>query len=578
MLSKMTTISRNQSLLGLSAATVLALAGCAAPRQSRFQMPFVAPSPVAARDVVLAGDPPSLPPNLYLSKETPTFIPGQSRLTPLPTPSDLLISRAEDAFQKGKRYYQSGDKERARKQFDRAVDLMFEASENPTDRQAFERKFEETVDGIERYDLAGMGPALNVETPPFEKSPLEDILEMTFPLDPKLKTKVKEELQATVSQLPLAMNDAVLGFINFFSGRGHKTMIAGMQRAGRYRPMIQRVLDEEGVPQELIYLAQAESGFFPRAVSNKQATGMWQFVKFRGQEYGLMQTPYLDDRLDPEKATRSAARHLRDLYTHFGDWYLAIAAYNCGPGNVQKAVERTGYADFWELRNRRVLPIETTNYVPIILAMTIMAKNAKEYDLDGVVPEPALEYDVAKITSPTHLALVADLTQTPVSEIQALNPALLKNLAPAGYQLNVPRGTAVSLVEALETVPADRRASWRMHKVESGETLAMIGKRYGASPSAIAAANRIESEAPEAGDRIAIPQAAVTPSSARKAAVRRSGAASARNTTTHTTTAHKRISTTKKSAVHATAAPKPAPKAGAVAKASPQRPGSAGRT
>jgi membrane-bound lytic murein transglycosylase D len=565
MLSKMTTIPRNQSLLGLSAAALLALAGCAAPRQSRFQMPFVAPAPVATRDVVLAGDPPSLPPNLYLSKETPTFISGQSRLTPLPTPSDLLISRAEDAFQKGKRFYQSGDKERARKQFDRAVDLMFEASENPTDRQAFERKFEETVDGIERYDLAGMGPALNVETPRFEKSPLEDILEMTFPVDPKLKTKVKEELQATVSQLPLAMNDAVLGFINFFSGRGHKTMIAGMQRAGRYRPMIQRVLDEEGVPQELIYLAQAESGFFPRAVSNKQATGMWQFVKFRGQEYGLMQTPYLDDRLDPEKATRSAARHLRDLYTHFGDWYLAIAAYNCGPGNVQKAVERTGYADFWELRNRRVLPIETTNYVPIILAMTIMAKNAQEYDLDGVVPEPALEYDVARITSPTHLALVADLTQTPVSEIQALNPALLKNLAPAGYQLNVPRGTAVSLVEALETVPADRRASWRMHKVESGETLAMIGKRYGASPSAIAAANRIVSEAPEAGDRLAIPQAAVRPIPARKAAVRRSGAASARNTTAHNTTARNRISTTKKSAVRATAA-------------SPKRPGSTGRT
>jgi membrane-bound lytic murein transglycosylase D len=374
------------------------------------------------------------------------------------------------------------------------------------------------------------------------------------------------------------MNDAVLGFINFFSGRGHKTMIAGMERAGRYRPMIQRVLDEEGVPQELIYLAQAESGFFPRAVSNKQATGMWQFVKFRGQEYGLMQTPYLDDRLDPEKATRSAARHLRDLYTHFGDWYLAIAAYNCGPGNVQKAVERTGYADFWELRSRRVLPIETTNYVPIILAMTIMAKNAKEYDLDGVVPEPALEYDVARITSPTHLALVADLTETPVSEIQALNPALLKSLAPAGYQLNVPRGTAVSLVEALETVPADRRASWRMHKVENGETLAMIGKRYGASPSAIAAANRIVSEAPEAGDRLAIPQAAVTASSARKAAARRSGPVSARNTTAQSTTARKHVSTTKKSAVHATAAPIPAPKAGTVAKASPKRPVSAGRT
>jgi membrane-bound lytic murein transglycosylase D len=561
----MTMISRSQALSGLNITALLALAGCAGPMQSRFQMPFAHPGPATAPDVVLSEP----PPNLYLSKEMPAYIPGQSRLTPLPTPSDLQISRAEDAFQKGKRFYQSGDKERARKQFDRAVDLMFEASENPTDRPAFERKFEETVDGIERYDLAGLGPAPDVETPRFEKSPLEDILEMTFPVDPKLKTQVRGELQATVSQLPLATNDAVLGFINFFSGRGHKTMVAGMQRAGRYRPMIQRILDEEGVPPELIYLAQAESGFFPRAVSNKQATGMWQFVKFRGQQYGLMQTPYLDDRLDPEKATRSAARHLHDLYNQFGDWYLAIAAYNCGPGNVQKAVERTGYADFWELRNRRVLPLETTNYVPIILAMTIMAKNAKAYDLDGVAPEPALEYDVATITSPTHLALVADLTETPVSEIQALNPALLKNLAPAGYQLNVPRGTAVSLVAALETVPADRRASWRMHKVESGETLAMIGKRYGASPSVIAAANRMASEAPETGDRLAIPQAAVTPGAARKPVARRSSAATA-------TTARKRSS--KQSAVHSTATPKPAAKAGTVAKASHKRTGSAGRT
>jgi membrane-bound lytic murein transglycosylase D len=296
---------------------------------------------------------------------------------------------------------------------------------------------------------------------------------------------------------------------------------------------------------------------------------MWQFVKFRGQQYGLMQTPYLDDRLDPEKATRSAARHLRDLYNQFGDWYLAIAAYNCGPGNVQKAVERTGYADFWELRNRRVLPLETTNYVPIILAMTIMAKNAKEYDLDGLVPDPALEYDVATISSPTHLALVADLTDTPVSEIQALNPALLKNVAPPGYHLNVPRGTGVSLAAALETVPPERRASWRVHKVESGETLAMIGKRYGASPSVIAAANRMASETPEAGDRLAIPQSAVAPGPARRPAARRS------NTGT-STAAHKGSS--KKPTVRSTSAPKPAPKTGTVAKATHKRPSSAGRT
>src|SRR5439155_10376691 len=308
-----------------------------------------------ASEVTITAEPPPLPPNVYLSTATPDFILDQDRRIPVPTPSDLSMVKADEAYQRGRRSYQAGDKERARKQFDRSIDLLFEASEKPTNRQAFERKFEETVEAINRYDLAGLGPAVNVEAPRFEKSPLEDILEMTFPVDPKLKTKVREEVRATVSQLPLSVNDAVLGFIHFFSGRGRRTMIAGMERAGRYRPLIQRILDEEGVPQELIYLAQAESGFLPRAVSNKQATGMWQFVKFRGREYGLMQTPYSDDRLDPEKATRSAARHLRDLYTKFGDWYLAIAAYNCGPGNVEKAVERTGYADFWELRSRRTL-------------------------------------------------------------------------------------------------------------------------------------------------------------------------------------------------------------------------------
>src|ERR1051326_4325345 len=133
---------------------------------------------------------------------------------------------------------------------------------------------------------------------------------MTFPVDPKLKDRVREQVTATVSQLPLSVNDTVLGYINYFSNRGHGTIVAGTQRSGRYRPMVRRILDEEGVPQELIHLAQAESGFLPRALSRKAAAGMWQFVAFRGQQYGLKQTRYSDDRLDPEKATRAAARHL----------------------------------------------------------------------------------------------------------------------------------------------------------------------------------------------------------------------------------------------------------------------------
>src|SRR5882724_12357917 len=162
---------------------------------------------------------------------------------------------------------------------------------------------------------------------------------------------------------------------------------------------------------------------------------MWQFVKFRGRQYGLMQTPYSDDRLDPEKATRSAARHLRDLYTEFGDWYLAIAAYNCGPGNVERAVERTGYADFWELRARGVLPAETTNYVPIILAMTIMAKNAAAYGLESLQLDPPLEYDTVETTAPTSLQLVADMSDAPITQLAELNPAALRGMVPENYTL-----------------------------------------------------------------------------------------------------------------------------------------------
>jgi membrane-bound lytic murein transglycosylase D len=500
----MTGKSPRLNLIGM--ASLVLLAGCAAPKPAPLAMRFVPPASPAA-------EAPRLPPapNLYLAGESPSPNIERYRLTSVPTPSDMLAARAEEALQRGRRYYQSGDKENARRQFDRAVDLLFQASEQPSDRAAFERKFDEMIDAISRYDLAGLGPSAAQEVPGFEKSPLEDILEMTFPVDPKLKSKVKEEVAATVSQLPLTVNDSVLGFIQFFSGRGRNTLIAGMKRAGRYRPLIQRILDEEGLPPELIYLAQAESGFHPRAVSRVRATGMWQFMQFRGREYGLTQTPYSDDRLDPERATRAAARHLRDLYHQFGDWYLAIAAYNCGPGNVQKAVERTGYADFWQLRSRRTLPLETTNYVPIILAMTIMQKNAARYDIEDIVPDPPLMYDVVSVASPTHLALIADLTETPVAEIQQLNPALLKSIAPAGYRLRVPHGSANSLLAALDLVPPERRASWRMHRVESGETLADIGRLYKASPNVIAAANHITADDPETGDLLMIPQAAVRP-------------------------------------------------------------------
>jgi membrane-bound lytic murein transglycosylase D len=393
-----------------------------------------------------------------------------------------------------------------------------------------------------------MGAAAPVDASAFDKAPLDDILQMTFPVDPRIKDKVQTEVRSTASALPLVVNDTVLGYINYFNGRGHKTIETGLARAGKYRPMISKILAEEGVPQELIHLAQAESGFLPRAVSRAQAEGMWQFVKFRGNEYGLKQTPYSDERLDPEKATRAAAHHLHDLYNEFGDWYLAIAAYNCGPGCIEKAVERTGYADFWELRARNAIPKETTNYVPIILAMTIMAKNAPAYGLDQVVPDEPVDYDTIRTTSPTNIALLSDLTDTSIPELMQLNPALLRKIAPGDFEIRVPKGLGEQVAAALDTVPAESRVSSRFHRVQEGETLSVIAKSFNSSAAQIASANSLAGNQPIPGDRLLIPAAFHdAPPAVRTAA--------ARTTRPRTTTTAARKTTP--SAAHSTVAAKP---------------------
>jgi membrane-bound lytic murein transglycosylase D len=237
---------------------------------------------------------------------------------------------------------------------------------------------------------------------------------------------------------------------------------------------------------------------------------MWQFVAYRGQQYGLRHTWWIDERQDPEKATRAAAQHLRDLYGLFGDWYLAIAAYNCGPGNVQKAVERTGYADFWELYKRNVLPKETKNYVPIILALTLIAKDAAHYGIQ-VEPEAPVAIDIVKPGRAIDLRLVAETIDVDVETLRALNPPLLRLATPddPSFELHLPAGTAGKFSAEIADIPADKWVSWRRHRVEAGETLTSIGKKYHVTPVAIADANNLEHRAAlEPGEKLIIPAAA----------------------------------------------------------------------
>ncbi len=288
--------------------------------------------------------------------------------------------------------------------------------------------------------------------------------------------------------------------------------------------MIAKNLSAEGVPQDLIYLAVAESGFQPQAMNARTgAGGMWQFMPF-ANAYGLERNGWVDERFDPEKSSKAYARYMKTLYGQFGDWYLAMAAYDWGPGNVQRAVMRTGYADFWELYRRGVLPGETKNYVPGIIAAIIMAKNPEKYGLDKLNPDPPVISDTVTVDYSIDLPLVADLTGASVQEIVALNPSLLRLNTPQDslFDLHIPMGTMDTFHKRIKEIPVDKRSSWRFHVVKAGESLESIATLLHARTTDIAEANDLgKGESLDEGDELVVPVTVVTTAHAQHYKVRR---------------------------------------------------------
>jgi membrane-bound lytic murein transglycosylase D len=236
---------------------------------------------------------------------------------------------------------------------------------------------------------------------------------------------------------------------------------------------------------------------------------MWQFMPFQGA-YGLTHNGYFDERFDPEKSSIAYAKYMKTLYNQFGDWYLAMAAYNWGPGNVQRSVMRTGYADFWELYRRNVLPAATKNYVPGIIAAIIMAKNPSQYGLDKLVPDAEVVSDTVTVDYAIDLRLVADVTDASLQEIVALNPSLLRMATPRdmSFDLHIPVGTHDVFTERLKDIPEEKRGSWRFHVVRSGETLDGIATTLHAHAGDIVEANGLTANADvETGDELVIPVA-----------------------------------------------------------------------
>ena len=376
------------------------------------------------------------------------------------------------------------------------------SEESEFDRRLRQLEFE-AVQNAPRF-----GDTFSAESEePAEPALFDELNQTKIPEDFSIPENREARLRATKSDLPLVLNKQVIRLVNYFTSRsGFKTFKRTLERAGAYRDMIERILEEEGVPLEMLHLAQAESGFRPKAVSRARATGMWQFVSFRGKQYGMRRDKYMDERRDAELATRAAARHLKDLYIEFGDWYLVMAAYNGGPNRVRRGIRASGSRDYWELSRRRFLRRETRNYVPIILAMTYVAKNEWLYESTEFDWVPPLRYDTVEVDSEIHIDLVAEITGTGPETIRDLNPALLRSATPPlNYHLRLPHGSGTLFEREIALIPADKRLAWRRYQVKAGDTLVGLSKKFKIKAAEIAALNGIEGDRVPAGLRLTIP-------------------------------------------------------------------------
>jgi membrane-bound lytic murein transglycosylase D len=453
------------------------------------------PAPAAASSKTTA---PALPP--ASSQQTPAKQTPASAPTADQRHAQQVIAQAERAFLSGEAHYRQGQLVKAKQDFDSAVDGMLASGLDIKADPLLDDEFNRILDAVNALEMEALKRG-NGFAPNVEPSPADVANDVTFEVDPNLVAKAKEELVTTKSDLPLVINDYVAAYINFFANtqKGHNTLKHSLQRSGRYKAMIQRVMAEEGVPQDLIYLAVAESAFQPQAVNHGSgAGGMWQFMPHG--DYGLVRNGYVDERFDPEKSTRAYARYMKFIYNQLGDWYLAMAGYDWGSGNVQRAVQKTGYADYWELYKRNNLPGETKNYVPEILAAIIISKNPTQYGFDDVQLDPPILTDTVPIDYAIDLRLVADIVDVQPQELLALNPSLLRLTTPppsalaVPFDLHVPAGTATLFRQHIAEIPEDRRTQWRYHRVTPEDTLLSVARSFHVSAEQLATANQLHAD------------------------------------------------------------------------------------
>ena len=425
--------------------------------------------------------------------------PVQETPTP-PDPVVTLIAKSQDHFTTGERELQMGHLERARAEFDRAVDVLLESPYGARTDARLREHFDRLIDRINAHEVTALAQGDGFSEAKTVPASIDEILTIATSVakpDAGVKTEeaVKADLATTEHDVPIPQNAKVLAAVELLTGRLRDYVQESLIRGAKYLPMIQNVFRAEGLPLDLAYIPIIESGFKTNALSKASAKGPWQFMKPTARDHGLKTDWYVDERSDPEKATIAAAKYLKTLHRMFdGDWHLVLAAYNGGQGRLQRAMTRARTENFWSLASSsRYLPRETREYVPLILGAIIVAKNPTQYGLTYAPVDP-IAFDTVMVPRAVDLRRVAEWTGTTIDEIQALNPELRRWTTPvkaSEYTLKVPVGSADALTARLSTAPPSELGALKWYTVRRGETLATIARRFKVSRVDLAEANNL---------------------------------------------------------------------------------------
>ena len=488
---------RTKTLLHLAAAigVSISITACGMPRLGR-----------GPKTVRVAPTPP--PPPVATQQAPPV---------PAVDPVEELIAESQRHFAAGERELALGHLEQARTSFDLAVDVLLKSPYGARSEARIRRQFDRLIERISAHEVTALAQGDGFVEKKTEPASIDELLAIST-FDPPSKTtesRVASDLSQTSHDVDIPLNQKVLSYIELFQGRLRDFIGEGLQRGVKYLPMIHEEFREQGLPLDLAYIPLVESAFKNTARSRVKAQGMWQFMSYTGREHGLAQNWYIDERSDPEKATKAAAQYLKTLGRMFdGDWHLAMASYNGGPGRVQRAMKRSGKSDFWALtESSRYLPRETREYVPMILAAIVIAKNPAEYGFD-LEPATPLAYDKVQVDDPIDLRLVAEWTKAPIDDIEALNPELRRWTTPVrtpNYEIKLPVGTADAFRARLAEAPPESLTTFLRHSVKSGETLLSISRKLKVRQADLAEANSLTLKSRvRVGQQLIIPRAPTT--------------------------------------------------------------------